>query len=127
MLEPIRVETNVCPDKFVNLGTGRWYYNYDIQSFTRQSNHLQDDSQETIYSFIQVISNCKPDYKTCVQLVIRAYITQDQEFDLINSYNRTLLGLIPEEDRDVQISKYQQYLELVNQIKFNVKADFGIS
>lgn len=44
MLEPKRVETNVCPDKFVNLGTGRWYYNYDIQSFTREQRHMIENS-----------------------------------------------------------------------------------
>ena len=64
----------------------------------------------------------KPKYKECVELLIRRFITQTQEFDLINSANKAiLLGAKSSED----ITKYREYLDKVEEIKKQVEKDLG--
>lgn len=129
MLEPRRIESIIVPEVFEDLGNGNWYYNYDIQSEEVNIPSMDEgqvDRIETRYSYIQVRVPSKPEYKTCVCLILEQYITQSQEFDLINSYNRTLLGLAPEDSIESVTEKYKQYLNLVDQIKCKVKQDFGI-
>lgn len=126
MLEPKRVESNVTPQKFVNLGNGNWYYNYDIKSevvsVTRMSNE-EEIITETRWNYIQIKLGSEPEYKKCVETLIREYITQSQEFDLINTANRALLNVGTEK---VVPSEYLEYLDLVDEIKTKVKADFGM-
>jgi hypothetical protein len=55
-----------------------------------------------------------------VKAIIRAYIDQDEEFDLINSANRVTLGI---NESTEATDNYKQYLELVDTIKANVKKD----
>lgn len=121
MLIPRRVESTNKPSTFEDLGNGNWYYNYDIQ--------LKEDSFEgepvTKYDYIQVKMAGKPTYKKCVELIIGEFITQSQEFDLINTYNRVSLSLT-EEDNDMEgeLKKYTEYLNKVQEIKKNIKKDF---
>lgn len=126
MLEPKRVESNVTPQKFVNLGNGNWYYNYDIKSevvsVPRMSNE-EETITETRWNYIQIKLVGKPEYKKCVEILIREYITQSQEFDLINTVNRVLLNVGTER---MVPSEYLEYLNLVDEIKAKVKVDFGM-
>lgn len=124
MLEPKRVESNVTPQKFVDLRNGNWYYNYDIKSEVVEVPRMGENEEtitETRWSYIQIKLNSKPEYKQCVETLIREYITQSQEFDLINSTNRVLLNIGTEK---AVPSKYLEYLNLVDEIKSKVKADF---
>lgn len=59
------------------------------------------------------------DHKECIRAIIRQYVDQDEEFDLINSSNSIVLGL---SDRQ----KYLDYLTLVGEIKTKVRADFNV-
>lgn len=111
MKELIKVNFEDKPPKFINLGTGYWYYNYNIQ---------QEDEQ---YSCYQIRLNKKPNYKECVKQVIRLYLSQEEEFDIINSANRYLLGL---DNNEKDVLKYKDYLNLLSQIKSNVALDFDI-
>lgn len=126
MLEPKRVESNVTPQKFVNLGNGNWYYNYDIKSEVVSVPRMGNEEEtvtETRWNYIQIKLGSKPEYKKCVETLIREYITQSQEFDLINTANRVLLNVGTEK---MIPSEYLEYLDLVDEIKAKVKADFGI-
>lgn len=128
MLVPRRIESYVAPKAFNDLGNGNWYYNYDIQSReVTVPSRTEDgkDTQETIYSYIQVKMAGKPTYKRCVELIIGKFITQSQEFDLINTYNRATLNLLSEDDNaDEEVRKYKEYLDKVKEIKKNIKKDF---
>lgn len=97
------------PSKFINLGTGYWYYNYDIKK------------EEQGYSYIQARISGTPTYSECVKQVIRLYLSQEEEFDIINSANTYVLGMT--DDKSV-ITQYISYLELVQQIKEYIKKDF---
>lgn len=125
MLEPIRIYSNIIPTTIENLGNGNWYYNYDIKS-EKIKLPLQEGEtvpkEEIIYNYIQIKLSEKPKYKKCVELLIRKFITQTQEFDLINSANKAILsGAKSSED----ITKYREYLDKVEEIKEKVKKDLG--
>lgn len=124
MLEPRRISSNVVPSVIEDLGNGYWYYNYDIQSeVTITPSQEEDDAfkEETQYNYIQVKVSGKPEYKKCVELIIREFITQTQEFDLINSANKALLA---DDSSNKDIAKYKEYLAKVEEIKQNIKKDF---
>ena len=125
MLEPKRINSNIAPTITENLGNGNWYYNYDIKS-EKIKLPLQENEtvpkEEIRYNYIQIKLSDKPEYKKCVELLIREFITQTQEFDLINSANKALLsGAKSNED----ITKYREYLDKVEEIKEKVAKDLG--
>lgn len=127
MLEPRRIESNVAPKVFEDLGNGNWYYNYDIKSEEVTIAPVgENDTErvETRYNYIQVKMASRPDYKRCVELIIREHLTQSQEFDLINSYNRAALNLLSDKEVEKVSTEYLDYLQKVTEIKSNVKKDF---
>ena len=124
MLEPKRIDSNIAPAITENLGNGNWYYNYDIKS-EKVELPLQEGEtvpkEEIRYNYIQIKLSERPKYKKCVELLIREFITQTQEFDLINSSNRDILSGVKSSKN---ITKYKDYLDKVEEIKTKVKNDF---
>lgn len=107
------------PNSFVKLGDGSYYYNYDIKvEEPKTEEDVQGYSCTTVHLFGE------PDYKDCVKAIIRTYISQDEEFDLINSYNQNKIEGIDAQSDD--IDKYKEYLELLKDIKVKVKKDFNL-
>ena len=126
MLEPNRIQMNVCPQVIQKLGNGTYYYNYDIREVEAEVEILDEKDStkfETQYNFIQVLLNGQPNYKDCVRAIIRSFITIDEEFDLINSYNSYTKNLST--DSSI-ITDYQEYLTKLMDIKNKVKNDFGL-
>lgn len=117
---------NVCPQAIQKLGNGTYYYNYDIKEVEAEVEILDEKDStkfETQYNFIQVLLNGQPNYKDCVRAIIRSFITIDEEFDLINSYNSYTKNLST--DSSI-ITDYQEYLIKLMDIKDKVKKDFGL-
>lgn len=102
------------PDKFYDLGSGYWYYNYNIQ----EEYISTDDIPMIVYSYVQIRLNEKPTYNKCVESVIRQYVTVSQEFDLINTANKALIN------KQEISQEYKDYLFLLEEIKSKVKNDF---
>lgn len=125
MLEPKRVEMNVQPNSIEKLGNGTYYYNYDITSkeVDVTDPETEEVTQETRWTYIQVHLHGQPDHKECIKAIIRQYVDQDKEFDLINSSNSIVLGL---SDNQTDRQKYLDYLILVGEIKTKVRADFNV-
>ena len=126
MLEPNRIQMNDCPQVIQKLGNGTYYYNYDIREVEAEVEILDEKDStkfETQYNFIQVLLNGQPNYKDCVRAIIRSFITIDEEFDLINSYNSYTKNLST--DSSI-ITDYQEYLTKLMDIKNKVKKDFGL-
>ncbi len=125
MLEPKRVEMNVQPNSIEKLGNGTYYYNYDITSkeVDVTDPETEEVTQETRWTYIQVHLHGQPDHKECIKAIIRQYVDQDEEFDLINSSNSIVLGL---SDNQTDRQKYLDYLTLVREIKTKVRADFNV-
>lgn len=128
MWNPRKTYSYEPPMKLKLVGNRTWYYNYSITSKLSQLSVGSGEDKMidgTLYEYIQVTIEGEPDYKKCVEAVIREYLTQSQEFDLINDYNRVLLGIITDEDEKEEItSKYKEYLGIVDEIKNKVKEDF---
>ena len=125
MLEPKRITSNIKPTIIEDLGSGYWYYNYDIKSETIEipiQNSDKISKEETKYNYIQIRVFGKPEYKKCVELIIREFITQTQEFDLINSANKAVLS---GDKSSENITKYREYLDKVEEIKEKVTKDLG--
>lgn len=114
------VSSNIKPNTIERLGNNTYYYNYNITSEQRAN---ENDEQETIYNFIQVHLTGIPDYKDCIRNIIREYVSQEEEFDLINSYNKVQIA---GEKNSEDVKKYTDYINLLNEIKTNVKKDFNV-
>ena len=119
-MEAKRIISNQLPDIIEFLGDGSYYYNYDIQVTTKEET---DETTGTIvevneYNFVQVRCFGTPDYKTLVKTVIRAFIDESEEFDLVNTYNE---GVISGEEIDN--SRYFDYLDTRSAIKQKIKLD----
>ena len=114
------VSSNIKPNAIEQLGNNTYYYNYNI---TSEQKINENDEQETIYNFIQVHLFGIPDYKDCIKNIIREYVSQEEEFDLINSYNKVQ---ITGEKNSEDVKKYTDYINLLNEIKTNVKKDFNV-
>ena len=114
------VSSNIKPNTIERLGNNTYYYNYNITSEQRSN---QDGEQETIYNFIQVHLTGIPDYKDCIRNIIIEYVSQEEEFDLINSYNKIQ---ITGEKNSEDMKKYTDYISLLYKIKTNVKIYFNI-
>lgn len=125
MLEPKRIYSDIIPTTIENLGNGNWYYNYDIKS-EKVELPLQEGEtvpkEKIIYNYIQIKLSEKPKYKKCVELLIRKFVTQTQEFDLINSANKDILSGVKSSEN---ITKYKDYLNKIEEIKEKVAKDLG--
>ena len=126
MKEPKRITSFSKPESFQKLGNDTYYYNYNIVQTQAYSNEQVDgqwtEVLKTAYVFLQVLLYGQPNYSDCVQAIIREYLTQDEEFDLINSYNA---AVVTGETSSADITNYKEYLALLTTIKTNVKADFN--
>ena len=123
MLEPKRIQMNVCPQVIQKLGNGTYYYNYDIKEVEAEVIDYEGNTKSELqYNFIQVLISGQPNYKDCVKAIIRSFITVDEEFDLINSYYSYIENLT--EDSEALL-KYKEYLSKLKEIKAKVKEDFA--
>ena len=114
---------NVYPQTIQKLGNGTYYYNYDIKEVEAEVMDQEGDTKlELQYNFIQVLLSGQPNYKDCVKAIIRSFLTVDEEFDLINSYNSYTEN--PTEDSEALL-EYKEYLSKLKEIKAKVKEDFA--
>ena len=121
MLEPNRIQTNVQPQTIQKLGNGTYYYNYDIKK-AEVIGQKGDTKLEPQYNFIQVLISGQPNYKDCVKAIVRRFLTVDEEFDLINSYNSYTEN--PTDNQEALL-EYKEYLSKLKEIKAKVKKDFA--
>lgn len=117
-----KVQSQEYPKIFIDLNNSRYYYNYNIVE--KEIVTLRNsDTKEHVYEYTPILIEDVPTQKNCIKAVIREYITPEEEFDLINSYNRNIL-LGEESIEDTE--KYKEYLTLLQEIKSRVKNDFNI-
>ena len=115
-----RINSGIQPNLIEYLGDGTFYYNYDIQVISKVIIDIDNNepTDYTEYSYIQVREFGVPGYKVLVKDVIRKFISIDEEFDIINSYNKSMLL-----NEQVNTGDYTNYLELMQTIKNKVKQD----
>lgn len=112
-------ESLVMPEAITNLKDGTFYFNFNVDVVEREN---INGNKEKVYKFnyIHIIGN--QSYTLCVRSLIRAFISESEEFDIINSYNRYNLGLT--EDK-INLDNYIEYLHKVENIKEIVKQVFN--
>lgn len=115
-----RIKSSIKPEKVESLGNGYYYYNYDIQSEQETVPINESETQEiTMYNYVQIRLHGKPNYDRCSEAIIRQYISDSDEFKLINKYNSYQLGV-----SDYIPSEYQEYLQVLDEIKSKIRQDF---
>lgn len=121
MLNAKRIESTIHPQTIFKLNDGTFYYNYDIKSeVVTVIDENGTEREETRYNYIQVQLRGVPSYARCAQAIIRAFITEDEEFELINKHAAQDIDL---EDVDTE---YEKYLALLKEVKYKVKVDFNL-
>lgn len=125
MENPRKIQSEQQPEMFQMLGDSTYYYNYDVKQV--QVEDYDQEAQKLVkkdkYEFNQVMLRGLPEYKALVQAVIRQFVTQNEEFDLINSYNKAVAEGITD---SIDITKYKEYIAKVDAIKAMVKKDLNI-
>ena len=112
-------ESLVMPDAITNLKDGTFYFNFNITVVERED---MDGNKDNVYKFNYIHITGNPSYALCVRSIIRAFISESEEFDIINSYNRYSLGLTQDKEN---LDKYIEYLHKVEDIKEVVKQAFN--
>lgn len=106
------------PSSIEYLGDGTYYYNYDIVAFEVE----KKEEIQVKYSYVQVHLRGQANYVDCVKAIIREFVSETEEFDLVNSYNKYSLGISNDvEDRE----NYIEYLSLLEEIKNKIQLDFN--
>lgn len=111
----------VKPEPLVVTSSG-YFYNYDIKDEGVKSVTFvvkEPPKEVNTYSCIPLYLSGKPEYKKTVEATIRMFLTQSEEFDLINSYNSA-----KENGDTVALNNYAEYLQLLKGIKEKTKAVF---
>lgn len=103
------------PPVTLDLGNGRWHYNYNIT----EREATEDMPASFDYDCVEV--GGKPTYAKCVSAIIRESYTADAEIALVNKYNAYHQGVV--EDGSI-VGEYEAYLRFVSGIKATVRKDF---
>lgn len=113
------------PEVFVEY-CGKFIYNHDIEVEIKFDLDNKGNELKIVeYTYIPIIIDNKNNYKDHVEEILRKYISQGQEFDLINSTNKALMGLVDEETKTRILIEYKEYLGLLDHIKGVLKKDFN--
>lgn len=94
-----------------NYGQG-WFYAYDRQQ------------TGGIHSYVEVRFDHEPTAAECIGRIIRMHVTDNEEFDIINSYNKAQMGMLDGAEKTSAVNSYKDYLELLDTIKSRVRSDF---
>lgn len=123
MKNPKKISSFEEPSIIEFLGDNTYYFNYNIIRSQITINSLDTGQDETKdeYTYIQVQLYGQPNYKDCVQAIVRQYISLDEEFDILNSYNSSIIN---GDTESVAINNYKDYLSLLSIIKQNISTYF---
>lgn len=119
MIELKRITSEVEPESFERLGNGSYYYNYDIRF---EGTIIREEEEVPQWSFVQVLIYGYPAYNDCVPAIIRAGVSENEEFNIINSYNKEVL-LNAENEGPATIA-YKEYLTFVDEVKEKTREAF---
>lgn len=108
------------PAIITDLGNGSYHYSYNM---TQRTDQREDGTEKTSWDCNQVHIWGRPTRAALVKAVIRDEIDETAEFDLVNSYNAAVAGLLPENEAEEAKTRYITYLRRVQEIKLQIAAD----
>ncbi len=122
------------------LGNGAYHYNYNVAARTQEPEPVAQSDDETpdgtdtavnivspriVYDYDTVEVWGTPNYKDLTRAVIRAEVSETEEFGLINDYNAARAGLLEDEEAEKAEAAYTAHLRRVAKIKAMVKVDLA--
>ncbi len=133
----MKSNSDIRPAAIQPLGNGAYHYNYNIKARTAEAEpQTQDEAHDGIaadvaaqipgivYDYDTVEVYGVPNYKDLTRAVIRAEVSETEEFGLINDYNAAKAGLIDDEAEAQEAeARYTAHLRRVSEIKAMVKVD----
>lgn len=67
----------------------------------------------------EVRTYCKPTKTNLKRVIIRSILDETAEFDLINSYNKHVLGIVPDDNAVAEYKEYLQFTEDLDALLLN--------
>ena len=133
----MKSNSDIRPTAIQPLGTGAYHYNYNIKARTQEAEpQAQEENADgitadimaqipgVVYDYDTVEVWGVPNYKDLTRAVIRAEVSETEEFGLINDYNAAKAGLIDDEaEAEEAEARYTAHLRRVSEIKAMVKVD----
>lgn len=136
----MKSNSDIRPTAIQPLGNGAYHYNYNITERTEEvepqaagENDAEPGAEDiadttpqtrTTYNYDTVEVWGVPNYKDLTRAVIRAEVSETEEFGLINDYNAAKAGLIDDEaEAEEAEARYTAHLRRVSEIKAMVKVD----
>ena len=119
-----RLNFSLTYPKKVYCKDNKFYYTYNvIEGQLNTAPHIEKGNTVNGYYYVCAVLNSDTPftYNNIVKALIREYVTEDEEFNIINSYNAYHLGISDDN------SKYDEYINLVNNIKSDVAKTLGIT
>ena len=108
------------PNKLEPFGRGSFLYVFNIEEDNitlDNENIIHNWKADTVKVYAPLSSN------KILKAVLEEYYGQDKELKLINDYNSVTAGIALEEDKEVVIAKYQDFLAKRIAIKRQVEED----
>lgn len=136
----MKSNSDVRPAAILPLGNGAFHYNYNVKSRTQEAEPAPQadegnpegvetavivESPRIVYDYDTVEVWGNPNYKEIVRAVIRAEVSETEEFGLINDYNAARAGLVEEAEAKEAEERYTAHLRRVAEIKAMVKVDLA--
>lgn len=133
----MKSNSDIRPTAIQPLGNGAYHYNYNIKARTQEAEpQAQEENADgitadimaqipgVVYDYDTVEVWGVPNYKDLTRAVIRAEVSETEEFGLINDYNAAKAGLIDDEAEAQEAeARYTAHLRRVSEIKAMVKVD----
>lgn len=133
----MKSNSDIRPTAIQPLGNGAYHYNYNIKARTQEAEpQAQEENADgitadimaqipgVVYDYDTVEVWGVPNYKDLTRAVIRAEVSETEEFGLINDYNAAKAGLIDDESEAEEAeARYTAHLRRVSEIKAMVKVD----
>lgn len=133
----MKSNSDIRPTAIQPLGNGAYHYNYNIKARTAEAEpQTQEETADgiaadimaqipgVVYDYDTVEVWGMPNYKDLTRAVIRAEVSETEEFGLINDYNAAKAGLIDDEaEAEEAEARYTAHLRRVSEIKAMVKVD----
>ena len=109
----MKSSSNIKPPTFDKVGDGSWFYHYNVEEVEGEDGVTYKYEKVRVWSI---------DDNTLKDAVIRDRCTIGQEANIINNYNRFVLGLVDDESFKTM---YIDYLNEITAIKAMVNNDLN--
>lgn len=95
-----------------NDGSSLYRFNIEPEMGTREGKEKEKETQIG-WKCYEVRTYSQPTKANLKRVIIRSILDETAEFDLVNSYNKHVLGVAPD---DKAVAKYKEYLQFTEEL-----------